>query len=183
VAIYGGTHDIRAMNALFGRASANWHGNVIGGTGTLTTGSGAVKKMCYGSLQHRNGAHTCPDELMAAAQAGCFSLALASEVAEAGFTPDHIETVATLRLEELTTGWTVVEIFLDTTAIVGRMSQTEFVDAALRAKERCSVVRLFTARIWMQARLKPPLPFARQNKRKRGAAGKIKRPPILLPPK
>lgn len=145
------------MKAMFGKASADWSGNFRRGSGTVTTGSGAIRTIAYGSVEHRDDQHTCPDELMAAAQAGCFSMALASELGEEGFKPNHIETLATFRIEQLKAGWTITEIFLDTTAVVAHISQTQFVDAALRAKSRCSMTRLFKARIWMQARLKSPL--------------------------
>ena len=156
------------MKALFGKASAEWSGNFRSGSGTVTTGSGAIRTVAYGSVQHREDQHTCPDELMAAAQAGCFSMALASELGEDGFKPSHIETLATFRIEQLKTGWTIAEIFLDTTAVVAHISQTQFVDAALRAKSRCLMTRLFKARIWMQARLKSPLLPVAIRKRKRG---------------
>jgi osmotically inducible protein OsmC len=143
------------MNPLIGRASANWNGNVSRGNGTVSTGSGAIKTVAFGSVEHRNGSHTCPDELMAAAQAGCFCLALASELKDAGFQPTSIDTSATFQLEELIAGWTITEIFLDTTAVVARITQAEFIDVALRAKSRCAISRLYDARIWMQARLKP----------------------------
>ena len=127
------------------------------GVGSLSTGSGAITTLRYASIQHRNGGHSCPDELMAAAQAGCFSLALAGELGDAGFKSTHIATSATFTIEELSAGWTITAIHLDTTATVARMSQTDFVDAALRAKNRCSVTRLFKAPVSMRARLKPPL--------------------------
>jgi osmotically inducible protein OsmC len=145
------------MKTFFGKASAEWNGNMRRGTGSLSTGSGAITTLSYSSIQHRNDGHSCPDELMAAAQAGCFSLALANELGEAGFKSPHIATSATFTIEQLRGAWTIIAIHLDTTATVARMSQTEFVDAALRAKDRCALTRLFKAPVSMRARLNAPL--------------------------
>lgn len=145
------------MKVFLGKASANWNGNSRRGFGSLTTGSGALKTVKYAGIEHREDGHSCPDELMAAAQAGCFSMALAKELGDAGFKSTSITTSSTFTIEQLTGAWTITGIHLDTTATVARMSQTDFVDAALRAKDRCSLTRLFKAPVSMRAKLNTPM--------------------------
>ena len=96
---------------------------------------------------------TDPAELIAAAHAGSFSLALSNELRSASSASDQIITTATVTLEHLTAGWTIMNIHLDVTAKLLKVSQGEFIDATVRAKTRCLVSRLMRTNISMNARL------------------------------
>jgi osmotically inducible protein OsmC len=98
---------------------------------------------------------TNPPELIAAAHAGSFSLTLANELGEAGFTPRQIETTATVTMENINPGWTMTQVHLDVIAAVPNVAQCDFVDAALRAKANCPISRVLTANISMRAKLSP----------------------------
>lgn len=104
-----------------------------------------------GGNSHQRG--TSPPELIAAAHAGSFSLTLASELEEAGYRPRHIETTATVVMENSAAGWTMTQIHLDVNAAVPRVAQCDFVDAALRARAHCPVSRALNANISMRAKL------------------------------
>jgi osmotically inducible protein OsmC len=97
--------------------------------------------------------HTDPAELIAAAHAGSFSLALANELRSAGSASDHIITTVTVTLEHLTAGWTIMNIHLDVDAKLLKVSQGRFIDATVRAKTCCLVSRLLRTNISMNARL------------------------------
>jgi osmotically inducible protein OsmC len=110
--------------------------------------------MRYSTGTPRNGSSgTNPAELIAAAQASSFSIALAHELGLAGFVPDHITTTATVTLERLAVGWTMTNINLDVLAQVPRAAQGEFIDATLRAKMGCTISRLLRVNISMNAKL------------------------------
>lgn len=96
---------------------------------------------------------TNPAELVAAAHAGSFSLTLANELEEAGYSPRQIDTTATVTMENLATVWRMTQIHLDVVATVPKVAQCDFVDAALRAKANCPVSRALTANISMRAQL------------------------------
>jgi len=116
-----------------------------------------------------NGKHrgTNPPELIAAAHAGSFSLTLANELGEAGYSPRQIHTTATVTMENAAAGWTMTQIDLDVIAAVPRVAQCDFVDAALRAKANCPVSRALNANISMRAKLSdhdaPPRTKPRRN--------------------
>jgi OsmC subfamily peroxiredoxin len=107
----------------------------------------------YGSGGNINRRGTNPTELIAAAQAGSFSLTLANELGEAGFSPRQIDTTATITMENIAASWTMTQIHLDVVATVPKVAQCDFVDAALRAKANCPVSRALNANISMQAKL------------------------------
>jgi osmotically inducible protein OsmC len=90
-----------------------------------------------------------PYELVAAAQAACFSMALARELAGAGFTPQRIETTVTVTLESLPVGWTITGVQLEVLAEVARLKQNDFIQAAVGAKTRCTISRLLKANLSM----------------------------------
>lgn len=135
-------------------ASAIWRGNLHNGAGTLTTESSVLSQTdfsCRGSLV--DGAGTNPDELIAAALAGCFAMALARELALAGLQAESIESKAIATVEEFFTGWMISHIQLNIMARVPNSSQEQFIVAALAAKNGCSIARVLNTTISMTASL------------------------------
>ena len=124
----------------------------------------------YGAGPHIKGRGTNPPELIAAAHAGSFSLTLANELGEAGYSPRQIDTTATVMMENMAAGWTMTQILLDVIAAVPRVAQCDFVDAALRAKANCPVSRALTANISMHAQLIPREAHERLELRRSSAA-------------
>ena len=99
------------------KASAVWRGGLKDGKGTISTDSGVLKNTQYSfSTRFENGAGTNPEELIAAAHAGCFSMALSAQLGNANMTPESISTTANLTMEKLDAGWTITEIHLDVAA-------------------------------------------------------------------
>jgi osmotically inducible protein OsmC len=136
------------------KASAVWKGSLREGTGTLRTESGVLNDTPY-SFRRRGEKEigTNPDELIAAALGGCFSMALSNELGLMGLHPERIETTAIATLEELRPGWTLTRIHLDVRAKVPHATQNQFIDAALAAKTKCPVARLLKTNISMIAKL------------------------------
>jgi lipoyl-dependent peroxiredoxin len=136
------------------KASAVWQGGLKEGKGSISSGSGVLAKTQYSfGTRFENGAGTNPEELVAAAHAGCFSMALSAQLGNAGITPQAIETAATLTMEKLEAGWTVTAVHLD---VVGRIpggDRAAFETAANAAKAGCPISRLLNAKISMDARL------------------------------
>ena len=101
------------------KASARWEGAIQNGRGTISTASGTLSQAQYSfSTRFENGVGTNPEELIAAAHAGCFSMALSGQLGKADLTPESIETTATVTLDKTDAGWTVTEVHLDVTASV-----------------------------------------------------------------
>src|SRR5580704_18054375 len=101
------------------KASAVWNGDLKTGKGSFSTESKALSNAQYSfTTRFENGAGTNPEELIAAAHAGCFSMALSAQLGEAGLKPEKIETSATVSLEKLDKGWTVTEVLLEVKAKV-----------------------------------------------------------------
>ena len=134
-------------------ASATWVGGPSRGKGVVTTKSCALSQTRYFPIGHAKGKGFSPYELIAAAHAACFSATLAHELAEANFSPQRIETAATLTMEALLPGWTVTAIQLDVVATVPRAKQGDFIQAAVRAKTNCTISRLLKTNIAMSAKL------------------------------
>ena len=135
-------------------ASAVWRGGLKEGKGTLSTESGVLAETPYSfSTRFENGRGTNPEELIAAAHAGCFSMALSAELGKAGLTPDEIATSAALTMERLEAGWTVTAIHLDVAAKVPGADRARFEAAAQTAKAGCPISRLLNAKITMTAKL------------------------------
>ena len=120
----------------------------------MTTTSAALRKTPYGLGRRIDPEGTNPPELIAAAHAGSFSIALANELGEAGYSPDQIDTIATVTMEDVPAGWTMTQIHLDVIAVVPRAAQCDFIDATLRAKASCPISRVLNANISMRAKLK-----------------------------
>jgi osmotically inducible protein OsmC len=136
------------------KASALWKGSLKEGKGTVSTDSGVLKSTQYSfSTRFENGAGTNPEELIAAAHAGCFSMALSGQLGNAGMTADSIDTQATLTMEKLEAGWTVVSIHLDVTAKFPNADAAKFKEATEKAKAGCPISRLLNTKITMEAKL------------------------------
>jgi osmotically inducible protein OsmC len=135
--------------------SAVWKGDLKSGSGTLTTGSGTLKQTAYSfGTRFENAAGTNPEELIAAAHAGCFSMALSLKLTEAGMKPERIETTATATLEKTDAGMTITAIHLDLHADVPNADPAKFEATAKLAKETCIVSRVLNAKITMEAKLR-----------------------------
>ena len=135
------------------KASVLWMGTRGRGKGSISTPSAALKLALYASGGDAKRRGTNPAELVAAAHAGSFSLTLANELEEAGYSPRQIDTTATVTMEYLAAVWKLTQIHLDVVATVPRVAQCDFVDAALRAKSNCPVSSALTANISMRAQL------------------------------
>jgi osmotically inducible protein OsmC len=136
------------------KASAQWRGGLKDGKGTVSTGSGALQSKPYSfTTRFENEPGTNPEELIAAAHAGCFSMALSGQLGGAGMTADSIDTTATVTMEKLDAGWTVTKVHLDVTAKIPGGDQTKFEQAANNAKAGCPISRLLKAEITMDAKL------------------------------
>jgi osmotically inducible protein OsmC len=135
-------------------ASAVWNGSLKEGKGTITTQSGILSDAPYSFVtRFENGKGTNPEELIAAAHAGCFTMALSAQLGTMNFTPQSLRTSAKLTLEKLDAGWTISKIHLDVSARVPGISASAFESAAASAKANCPVSRLLKAEITMDAHL------------------------------
>lgn len=136
-------------------ASAVWQGGLKDGKGTLSTESGALKDNPYGFNTRFEGAPgTNPEELIGAAHAGCFSMALSAELGKAGMTAESIATTATVTLDKVGDGFSITAVHLDVEAAIPGAAQAAFEAAANAAKAGCPVSKLLNAQITMDARLK-----------------------------
>ncbi|MFY9923204.1 MAG: OsmC family protein [Opitutaceae bacterium] len=136
-------------------ASAIWHGNLKSGKGTLSTDSTVLKDTQYSfGSRFESGVGTNPEELIAAAHAGCFTMALSAALEQAGFTADTLKTTAALTLENLPqSSWTISAVHLATTAKIPGISPEKFAEVAAGAKANCPVSRLLKAAITLDAKL------------------------------
>ncbi|HSA94061.1 MAG TPA: OsmC family protein [Terriglobales bacterium] len=136
------------------QASAVWKGGLKDGKGTISAPSGVLKDTPYSfTTRFENAPGTNPEELVAAAHAGCFSMALSAQLGGAGMTPESIRTNAKLTMEKLEAGWTVTAIHLDVTAKIPGGDKAKFETAAANAKAGCPISRLLNAKITMDAKL------------------------------
>lgn len=135
-------------------ASAHWSGGLKDGRGTVSTQSGVLKQTQYSfSTRFENGAGTNPEELIAAAHAGCFSMALSGQLGQEGMTAESIDTTATLTLEKTDAGFTITAVHLDVEVKIPGADQVKFDTAAQNAKKGCPVSRVLNATITMSAKL------------------------------
>lgn len=136
------------------QASAVWEGGLKDGNGFLSTESGILDKNAY-SFQSRfeQAKQTNPEELIAAAHAGCFSMALSKILSERGLAPSRIATEATVSLEQQGDGFAITQVHLDVQSIMQAATYEDFQKAASEAKENCPVSKLLNAEITMTARL------------------------------
>jgi lipoyl-dependent peroxiredoxin len=136
------------------RASAVWKGGLKDGKGTISTESGVLSNAPYGfTARFENGAGTNPEELIGAAHAGCFSMALSAQLGEAGMVAESINTTATVTLEKVEGGFSIPAVHLDVTAKIPGADRPAFEAAANKAKTGCPVSKLLNAKITMDARL------------------------------
>jgi osmotically inducible protein OsmC len=125
-------------------ASAVWKGGLKDGKGVISTQSGVLKETQYSfSTRFENGIGTNPEELIAAAHAGCFTMALSGQLGAANLTAESLETTAVVKLEKTDAGFTITSIHLTTEAKIPGATQEAFDTAAQNAKKGCPISRLF----------------------------------------
>ena len=136
-------------------ATAVWNGSLKEGTGTLTSPGGALHATPYSfNSRFASGAGTNPEELIAAAHAGCFSMALSAALGEAGFKPERLEATAEVSLDNVPPkGWTVTASHLVLTAKVPGIDAAKFEEVAAKAKANCPISRLLNATVSLSAKL------------------------------
>ena len=135
-------------------ATAHWTGGLKDGKGTVSTQSGVLNQTQYSfSTRFENGAGTNPEELIAAAHAGCFSMALSGQLAETGMRAESIDTKATLTMEKTDAGFTITTVHLDVSVKIPGGDQAKFDQAAQNAKKGCPVSRVLNANITVDAKL------------------------------
>ena len=135
-------------------ASAVWQGGLKDGKGTISTDSGVLANTQYSfSTRFEDGAGTNPEELIAAAHAGCFSMALSGQLAAAGLTADSINTTASVSLEKTDAGFAITKVHLEVRAKVPGADQAAFEKATSNAKSGCPVSKVLNAEITMNATL------------------------------
>lgn len=136
------------------KASAVWQGGLKDGKGEFSTTSGVFSHVPYSFKTRFEGAPgTNPEELIAAAHAACFSMALSAQLGGANLTPESINTTANLKMEKLDSGWTITSIHLDVRAKIPNADDAAFQKAAADAKAGCPVSKVLNAQITMTATL------------------------------
>ncbi len=136
------------------KATAHWQGGLKDGKGTLSTDSTILSGTQYSfSTRFEDGKGTNPEELIAAAHAGCFTMALSGQLEKANLKADSLDTTATVMMEKLEKGPTVTEIHLEVTAKIAGATEDAFMKAANEAKENCPISRLLDTKITMDAKL------------------------------
>jgi lipoyl-dependent peroxiredoxin len=126
------------------KAEAQWIGDLLHGSGSMKLGSGAFEGAYSFGSRMQQGAGTNPEELIGAAHAGCFSMALAAGLGKAGFRPEHINTTAHVQFEKIGEGFKITRISLRTTAKVPGIDEAAFRREAEGAKEKCPVSQALT---------------------------------------
>lgn len=135
-------------------ASAVWTGGLKDGLGKLTTQSTVLINTPYGfNTRFEDEPGTNPEELIAAAHAGCFSMALAAQLGEAGLTPERLETSAAVTLEKADGGFSITAVHLDLVARIPGSDTATFTALANKAKTDCPVSKLLNATITLDAKL------------------------------
>lgn len=135
-------------------ANAQWRGGLRDGKGTISTASGVLDNTQYSfSTRFESGKGTNPEELVAAAHAGCFTMALSAELGKASITPESIETKCTVTFEKTDSGFTVTESHLDVTAKIPNANKAAFDKATADAKAGCPISRLLNTKITLSATL------------------------------
>jgi osmotically inducible protein OsmC len=135
-------------------ASAMWNGDLKSGNGTISTDSGVLTNTQYSfATRFEDGAGTNPEELIAAAHAGCFSMALSAQLGEAGIVAQSIHTTATVTFEKSGGGFAITAVHLDLTARIPGADQQAFEKAAENAKAGCPVSKVLNAKITLDKKL------------------------------
>jgi lipoyl-dependent peroxiredoxin len=136
------------------KGSAVWQGGIKDGKGAISTESGALSSYPYGFASRFEGQRgSNPEELIAAAHAACFTMALSLILGEAKFKADHMETAAEVTLEQVDGGWAITAVHLDLTAKIPGADQAKFEELAGKAKAGCPVSKLLKADISLTAKL------------------------------
>ena len=131
---------------------AKWQGDLKSGSGEISTESGVLKSTQYSfSTRFENGKGTNPEELLAAAHAGCFTMALSLQLAQAGMVAESLETSCTVTLDRVDGAFVITESHLSLTAKIPGASKDAFDKAAQAAKEGCPVSKLFNTKITLEA--------------------------------
>jgi len=136
------------------KASAVWKGGLKDGKGAVSSDSGVLNSTPYSfATRFENTPGTNPEELIAAAHAACFSMALSAQLTAANLTPASIETAAALTLQKLEAGWAITDVHLDVVGRVPGADDAAFQKAAENAKSGCPVSKVLKANITMSAKL------------------------------
>lgn len=136
------------------KATAVWQGNLKEGKGTLSTDSGVLKQTQYSfCTRFENDIGTNPEELLAAAHAGCFTMALSAELGKLGITPNSLTTTATITLDKVGDGFSITKSHLDLVAQIPQADKSKFETAVNSAKNGCPVSKLYKAEISVNAHL------------------------------
>jgi osmotically inducible protein OsmC len=134
--------------------SAVWSGSLKDGKGSVSTQSGVLDKTQYSfNTRFENGPGTNPEELIAAAHAGCFTMAISGTLGEAGMTAEEMNTTATVSLEKVDGGFSITAVHLNLVARIPGANKEAFEAAAMKAKQNCPVSKLLNANITLDARL------------------------------
>jgi osmotically inducible protein OsmC len=145
---------IKKENIMERKASAVWKGGLKDGTGTLSAPGGVLRDTQYSfGSRFENGPGTNPEELIAAAHAGCFSMAYSAELGKAGITSESIQTTATVTLDKTDAGWTVTKSHLVVKAKIPGVDKAKATEIANGAKSGCPISRLLKAEISMDLTL------------------------------
>jgi osmotically inducible protein OsmC len=136
------------------KGSAVWSGGLKDGKGAVSTQSGVLKDTQYGfNTRFADGVGTNPEELLAAAHAGCFTMALSAQLGEAGLTATKLETNATVSLDQVDGGFAITGVHLELRATIPGATEEAFLDAAHKAEKGCPVSKLFNTTITLDAKL------------------------------
>lgn len=139
------------------KASAIWEKGLKEGKGKISTESGVLKQAQYSfSTRFENGTGTNPEELLAAAHAGCFAMALSNELGNAGMVPNKLEATATISLEKVKDGFAITKSHIDLIADIPGANNDKFKAAVKAAETGCPVSKLFKAEISVSAKLLIP---------------------------
>jgi lipoyl-dependent peroxiredoxin len=139
------------------KASAVWQGDLKTGKGSISTDSGVLQNTQYSfSTRFEDGKGTNPEELIAAAHAGCFTMALSNQLGEVGMKAESLNTTATVTLEKLDSGFAITEIHLSLVARVPQADEAKFNQAVEAAKTGCPISKLFNTTITLEAKLEAP---------------------------
>ena len=136
------------------KGSAVWQGDLKTGKGTVSTASGTLKSTPYSfGSRFESGSGTNPEELLAAAHAGCFTMALSNQLASRGMTAEKLETTCTITLEKLDSGFAITKSHLELTAKVPNADKAKFDEAVKAAETGCPVSKLYKAAISVNSKL------------------------------
>ena len=138
------------------QGSAHWEGEIKTGKATLSTESGALKQQPFGfNTRFADEPGTNPEELIGAAHAACFSMALSGSLGQAGYTPESIDTTATVALNKVYGGCAITDVSLKAIVKVPGIDQQTFDPIIQKTKEACPVSKVLTATIYLEYQLNP----------------------------